>query len=513
MNRKIGVVLSYIAMVFEVLSTLLLTPFIIRTLGDAEYGVYRLSATVISYLLLLDLGVGNAVIRYISKYRANNDKEACENFLGVSTIYYLIIALIALVIGFVLVLSFSNLFATGLTETELQLGKTLLFFTMINAVITLGTSGYSNVIIAFEKFAFSKGSSILSIILKIVFSFLALHFGLGSLGIVLVHLGLTTLFRSINVLYVLFVLKLKPKLKKGQTGYIKEVILYSTWILFQTIASQINSSVDSVLLGTLIKESAILIAIYSIGTQVVQYFKTIASSFTGVLMPGIVKLVEDGANSDKLCDEMIRIGRIIFMMLSLIFICFVFYGNQFVYLWSGDGHEESFIVATILMFAYMFVWTISIGTQILWAKNKHKEQAIMKLTVVLINIILTVFLIKWKPILGATIGTFISLMVGDVIVGSIIFRKKIGISLKKYYFGLFKGILPCLLITGGLGYLFSLLKLTGWIGFIINVAFMVAIYALLMFLFGLNKYEKNLICNIFGKLFKKRKNNDEKSIV
>ena len=54
MNRKIGVILSYIAMVFEVLSTLLLTPFIIRDLGEAEYGVYKLSASIVAYLLLLD---------------------------------------------------------------------------------------------------------------------------------------------------------------------------------------------------------------------------------------------------------------------------------------------------------------------------------------------------------------------------------------------------------------------------------------------------------------------------
>ena len=63
MGRKQGVILSYILMIFEVLSTLLITPFLIRTLGQAEYGVYKLSASITAYLLLLDLGVGNAIIR------------------------------------------------------------------------------------------------------------------------------------------------------------------------------------------------------------------------------------------------------------------------------------------------------------------------------------------------------------------------------------------------------------------------------------------------------------------
>ena len=75
MGRKIGVVLSYLLMIFEVLSTLLLTPFILRTLGQAEYGVYKLSAAVTAYLLLLDLGVGNAVTRYVAKFKVEGNIE------------------------------------------------------------------------------------------------------------------------------------------------------------------------------------------------------------------------------------------------------------------------------------------------------------------------------------------------------------------------------------------------------------------------------------------------------
>lgn len=82
MNRKIGVILSYVMMVFEVLSTLLLTPFIVRTLGQAEYGVYKLSAAIVAYLLLLDLGVGNAVTKYAAQYRVEGDVQQSRRFLG-----------------------------------------------------------------------------------------------------------------------------------------------------------------------------------------------------------------------------------------------------------------------------------------------------------------------------------------------------------------------------------------------------------------------------------------------
>ena len=66
MNRKTGVVLSYVLLVVEIFSTLLFTPFLIRTLGQAEYGIYQLVLSITAYLALLDLGVGNSVIRYIT---------------------------------------------------------------------------------------------------------------------------------------------------------------------------------------------------------------------------------------------------------------------------------------------------------------------------------------------------------------------------------------------------------------------------------------------------------------
>ena len=73
MSRKAGVIMSYILMIFEVLSTLLITPYLIRELGQAEYGVYKLVAAITAYLLLLDLGIGSATTRYIAKYRVDKD--------------------------------------------------------------------------------------------------------------------------------------------------------------------------------------------------------------------------------------------------------------------------------------------------------------------------------------------------------------------------------------------------------------------------------------------------------
>lgn len=506
MNRKTGVILSYVMMIFEVLSTLLLTPFIIRTLGQAEYGVYKLSASVVAYLLLLDLGVGNAITRYIAKFRASGEKEQSQKFLGVATIYYTVIALVALIAGVVLIAVFPKAFAKGLTASEIKLGQELLFITMINAAVTLGTAAYNNVIIAYERFTVSKGVPIIQIIVRMALTVVMLKGGFGSVGIVMVNLLMTVVCRGFFIIYVLFRLKLRPKFKGIEISFVKEIILYSSMILIQMIATQLNATVDQILIGSLVASSAAILAVYSVGTQVTQYFQSMGTAFTGVLMPGIVKMVESGVDSKTLTDEMIRIGRIILIALGLIWGGFLACGQQFITLWAGADNSNAYFVAVILMTAYMFILTESIGTQILWAMNQHKEQAILKGIIVLLNILLTVVLIKWQPLIGATIGTFISLVLGDVVVMNVIFRKKLKMNLGYYYKGLTKGILPCIAVATAVGFVARhFLKNGGWISLLLEVAIICLVYAVCILMFGMNTYEKNMVLSVLRK-FKPRRN-------
>lgn len=500
MSRKIGVVLSYILMIFEVLSTLLLTPFIIRTLGQAEYGVYKLVVAINAYLLLLDLGVGNAIIRYVAKYKIEKDEIKERQFLAVILVFYFIVAIAAIGIGCVLVAIFPTVFSKGLSDKEILLGQVLLSITMLNSAVTLGTAAYNNILIAYEKFAVSRVASIIQIIIRMILTYIVLILGWGSIGIVIVNLLMTILCRGYFIIYVNWIIKLKPLFKGIRLTFIKDIVIYSSFVLLQMIATQINSSVDQIMIGSLVKDSAIILGVYGVGTQIVQYFQSIGSAFTGVLMPGVVKLVENGAKSEELMNEMIRIGRIIFMVLSLIWCGFVVNGKEFVALWAGKTNIQAYAVAVILMFAYIFILTESIGSQILWAMNRHKEQAILKVVIVLLNIVFTAMLIKWDPLIGATIGTFVSLVLGDIVVMNLIFKKKIGINLKYYYSEIFKGISPCLLLTSIVGGFFAKLLPVGWAWLCLKIVIMMLAYGGTLLIFGMSEYEKGLYKAIINKL-------------
>ena len=502
MNRRVGVILSYILMVFEVLSTLLLTPFIIRTLGQAEYGVYKLIVVISGYLLLLDLGISNTVTRFIPKYRVNKDIESEKKFLGITTVFYGIIAFISLLIGIVLIIVFPYFYAKGLNADEIQLAQKLLFITVLNVVITLASAPFTNVLLAYEKFGVSKLSSIIQIIIRIGLTILCLKLGMKSIGLCLVTLFTTLLVKLFFVFYAFFVLKIKMTLRGIEKSFLKGIIGYSILILVQMVATQINMGVDQILIGSMVVNSAILLAIYGLGSQVVNYFQSIGAAFTNVLMPGVVKLVETNDDKEIISNEMIRIGRFVFIVLGIIFTVFILCGKQFITLWAGEDYIDAYYVIIILVPAYLLIYPQAIGNQILWAKNMHKEQSFIKLTIVILNIFLTMLLIKISPLIGAAFGTLISLILGDVVLMNIVFVKKLHISLSRLYFGILDGILPSLLISFIIGYRINSYIPSNWFGLFIIIIAMVVIYCVCLLIFGFNKYEKGILNQGFKRISK-----------
>ena len=87
---KIGAVLSYFSIALNLVAGLLYTPWMVAQIGKADYGLYTLANSLIS-LFLVDFGLSTATSRYVSKYRAENNQEKVDNFLGVIYKLYLII--------------------------------------------------------------------------------------------------------------------------------------------------------------------------------------------------------------------------------------------------------------------------------------------------------------------------------------------------------------------------------------------------------------------------------------
>lgn len=508
MGRKKGVIFSYIYMFLEALTSILFTPYLIRCLGQSEYGIYGLVASVTAYFYLLDLGVGNAIVRYMAKYRFDGDKKSERNLMATTMIFYGVVALIVLIVGVILNFFLPDIFGTGLSEQELALAGKMLKITVMTAAVSLFFSPVTKTIIAYEKFVLFKCIDIVKICIRVGLCCIALTLDYGGVIIVCVNLFVTACAGIFSAAYVFIKLKVTPRFKGINFGFIKKICGYTFFIMLQMVATQINFMVDHILIGAFVAASTTYLAIYTAATQITQYFQSFGVAVNEVLMPGVVRMVEDKASVAELQAEMIKISRLIFMFLGIVYVGFALFGKSFITLWAGEGYQDGYYVALIIMFPMLLTLSQSIGTQILWALNRHKIQAVLKICLAVINIFLTYFLIQWNPVIGAAIGTCIALFLGDVVVMNIVFRKDIGISMWQYYVGILKGILPALIISGVAGYLFSLIGLSGWLGLFTNIAFICIVYFAMMCMFGLNQSERQMFARVpvLNKILKHKEN-------
>ena len=74
MNQiRAGVILNFITIGLTTLTGLLYTPYMMRCLGQNEYGLYSLVASIIAYFSVLDTGISNAVVRFTARFRDDTD--------------------------------------------------------------------------------------------------------------------------------------------------------------------------------------------------------------------------------------------------------------------------------------------------------------------------------------------------------------------------------------------------------------------------------------------------------
>jgi O-antigen/teichoic acid export membrane protein len=72
-------------------SAFILSPFIIRRLGDENYGLWALTTSLVEYYWLLDFGLRSATFQYAATYNATGEKEKINELINTNIAYSLIL--------------------------------------------------------------------------------------------------------------------------------------------------------------------------------------------------------------------------------------------------------------------------------------------------------------------------------------------------------------------------------------------------------------------------------------
>jgi len=497
---KSGVYLSYMSLFVTNISNLIITPFIIRNLGDSQYGLYMLIGALIGYIAVLDFGLNNTIVRFVAKYRAEQSKEEEENFLFSTFIIYGIISIILTIIGIIIYFQLETVFKDSLTVNEIKIAEIMFLILIVNLAFTLPMKSFMGIMKAYEKFVMPKVIAITRTLIRMLMIFIFLSMGYKAIAIVLIDTLLNLVMLIISMLYVFLKLEVRVKKHYFSLSIYKEILSYSSLIFISVIVDQIYWRIGHFILGIVASTSEV--AVFAIGMMLGQYFITFSTAISGVFLPKITGMVVNKATSEELTNLFIRTGRLQFLILALILGGFITVGKSFLIVWAGTNYEVSWSIAMIIMIPLFLVLTQTIGISILQAKNLHGFRALMYLMIAIINTFISIYLAKKYGAIGASVGTSLSLIFGNLIVMNFYYHFKVKLNIPRFFKGLFKGLMPAFILSLIAGYFLGTMISNNWFSLITIGSIYTIIYICLMWLIGMNKSEQKLIKNEVRKLTK-----------
>lgn len=497
---KAGAILSYISLGLNNFIALLYTPFLLRMLGQAEYGLYTLVASIVLYLTVLDLGFGTAIVRYTALFKTQGKQNEQYSLWGMFFILYILIGIATFTCGLILYYNVDYIFSSAMTPEELRKARIMVLILVSNVAISFPLSIFGAIITAYEKFIFQKTLNIIRIILQPCIMIPLLFVGYKAIGMVVVITILNIFTLLINCWYCFHKLNIKLHFHRLKWELLKEILSFSFFIFIKLILDQIYWSTGQFVLGAVI--GTIAVSIYAIAIQMKTYYFTFANSITTVFLPRLTKMITDNCPKQEISDLFIRIGRLQYHIVGFILCCFILFGQQFINLWAGEAYRPAYKMALIIMIPYTIPIIQTLGHPLIQAMNKQKFQAYVYLIISITTILLSILLVKNLEGIGCAIAVSVAIIAGEVVMMNWFYWKKIGINIPRFWFEIGKLTIPMVVTTIVFSIIFNLESQLSIIQLFTYFCSFSFIYFPIMFFCGVNAYEKQLILTMFQNIKK-----------
>ena len=496
----------------SIVISILYTPFVIRRLGEQQYGIYQVGAAVIGYLSILNFGLGSTIVRYAAKYRTEKKEREASSLYGLFITIFSVLAVIVIISGFVITCFKESIFkvSTGATGYR-QLGIIIMLMSL-NLAISFPASVYSSIITTYERFTFLKSVTILTSILTPAVVIPVLLLGYKAVGLTVAVQAIHILASFSYVAYVHFKLKVKISFDLSVLGkdVLKSIFGFTLFIFIGVLIDQLYWSTDKIILGVVIDEVAV--GVYAVGAQIHSYYQQFSGSISEVLFPRITKMVTLDASKKDLTELFIKVGRMQNYILSAILIGFFVLGKEFISFWAGRGYEDAYIIALLVLTPATVPLIQSTGFLIIKAMNKHRFRAIVYLIIAVLNALTSIPAAMALGGIGCAICTCVCAVIGHGIIMNWYYYKKIGLDIPLFW----RKNVPILLVTAVIGALFFAVNVIIGPGSFIMLCVKIAVFAAVVFvaqyLVNMNEFEKGLIKRVFYKVIGAKPERKDKNV-
>lgn len=417
----------YLAILVDGIIGLLLLPFNIAHLGPAAYGLWILTTSVTWFFGVLDLGYGGAVVKFIAQYRAWRDRDALNQILSTMAVVFTAVGLVCLVVTGVLAWQIDSLFKLEPGQAPTARAVLLLVGTYLS--IRFAFAIFGSVVYGFQRYYLNNAVSIGVSVSVAAINVAVLSAGHGLVTMVAATTALRVLSLGLfawNAYRVFPGLRVRPSLFRRER--LKEVTGFSVYMLVLDWSAKLNYSSDPLVIGAILNTTAV--AVWTVGQRLSQLAQQLTNQLNDALFPIVVD--SDAAQQDDRLRRILVHGTKISLALGApLCVGVIVLADPLIHRWVGPGFAGSVLPTQILMAVVLVRVSTSSANLILKGAGQHALLAYSNATTAVVNVILSIVLIRPYGLVGVALGTLLPVSVSSVCVLYPAACRRVGIPLRR----------------------------------------------------------------------------------
>lgn len=429
-----SIVSNWATFLFSAGVNFVVSPIVVRSLGETQYGAWSLLTSMVGYLGLLDLGVRSAVTRYVAKFHASGDHAGASRLYASALRIFAVGGVIAVVLSLGMAALLGHVF--NIPPELIDTARVVAVIGGITVAIALVSGVYGGVLIGIERFDYYNAIEIAIGVFRAIAVVTTLRLDMGLVALAVVQL-VATLARGIANVW--FSRKLYPELDLSPRPWDRD----SAKLIFQfglaAALLQIMGSLmlysDSLVIGAFLPIG--MITYFSIAGGLSEYARAVVSGVSQTLTPRISSLQAGGQQSD-LQVAVLTSARVSSLVVLPIVVTFVLRGGSFIGLWMGPEYSE--LSGRILIVLSATLATLS-GYQIVTAAllgiNRQSGLIPVFIAEAVSNLVLSVIWVRAYGVIGTAVATMIPRVIISTLVGPWYVKRHLHIGIRKFWLSVF----------------------------------------------------------------------------
>ena len=400
-------------------------------IGQSEYGLYQIIGSLTAYINILESMLTTSILRFYCQAKADANQTEMENVLAIARIVYRVASFVVIIFGAVFAFVFNTMYSATMTSCELHEGLVMLLVVSVNIIVNMTYFTYSIVVQAHERFVFIKLLELACLILQPVVVLLLISSMPQALMISIVQLILSLITCLMKKKYATSQLGCKIVAHDVSLKTIMPIIGFSGIMLVSMIADIVFAKTGQLVSGAVLGTAAV--SVYSVGYQVYQAYGVMGRMVSSVFVPHVTEITKKIDYRSELSCLWNKTGRFSAYIVAGILLGFLLFGQEFIAIWVGEGYEESYFVALVMMLAFVPDILQALGLTYLQVLDRYNFRAFVYVACATGNILLSIPLTACMGVAGAAVAGLIVLSIGSGLIMNLYYGRVIGLDVSGFW--------------------------------------------------------------------------------